>query len=137
MKKIFFLCFAVVIALLSVSCSKKSSDAGDPFEGVWYITTISEDQEIVTKGSGEEYWDFKKNGTVIIHDTSIPELGGGSAPKPFSYQAETRLLTVDAFTYEVLVSNSSELRLKSRFSPEVWSRESYIVISFQRSRKGL
>ncbi len=134
-----FLAVAALTLLVTASCTKHSGTAKDPFKGIWYVKTISEigAGETITVGTGEEYWEFKKNGTVLIHDTTIPELGGGAAPKPFSYNSETRMLRIDAFDYEVLSANSSELGLRSRFSPEVWSSDTYLVISFQRTRKGL
>ena len=141
MKRLLLLSLLLLAAMAATFCSKSSSESKDPFRGVWYISTIVEEEKgkdaVVTKGTAEQYWEFKTNGTVLVHDTSIPELGGGSVPKPFSFQAETRTLTMDAFTFEVLVSNNSELRLKSQFSPEVWNRDSYLVISFQRTTKGL
>ena len=139
MRRLLLLSLSLIVALAALSCSKKSSGSKNTFEGIWYITTISEigDGENITEGTGNEYWEFKKNGTVIVNDTTVPELGGGSTPKRFSYEEGTRTLMVDAFAYEVLVANSSELRLRSRFSPEVWDRDTYLVISFQRTKKGL
>ena len=140
MKKLLsILAVAVLTLLLAASCTKHSGTAKDPFTGIWYIKTITQSgaDEKITEGTGEEYWEFKKDGTVLIHDTTYPVLGGGAAPKAFSYNAETRMLRVDAFDYEVLAANSSELRLKSQFSPEVWPPDIYIVICFQRTKKGL
>ena len=140
MKKILsILAVAALTLLAAASCTKQSGTAKDPFKGIWYIKTLTEIgvEETIHQGTGEEYWDFKTNETVLIHDTTIPELGGGGAPKPFSYNADTRMLRIDAFDYEVLVANSSELRLKSQFSPEVWHPDTYLIISFQRTKKGL
>ena len=134
-----FLAVAALTLLVTASCTKNSGEGKDPFRGIWYIRAIHEigAGETVTVGTGGEYWEFKKNGMVLIHDTTIPELGGGAAPKPFSYNSETRMLRVDAFDYEVIAANSSELSLRSKFSPEVWSSDTYLIISFQRTRKGL
>ena len=141
MKRLIYLTLTTLIALAAVSCSKHANEGNDPFKGVWYVNTIYEsgkEEVLLEQGTGETYWEFKNNGTVLIHDTTIPELGGGSTPKPFSYQAASRILTVDNyFTYEVLGANSSVLRLKSQFSPEVWDRDSYLIISFLRNKKGL
>lgn len=135
-KALYFLSLALLLA--GVSCTKHSSPSGNPFSGKWYITSYVEDSESQINGTGEEYWTFNaKKGTVVMHDTTFPELGGGAAPKPFTYDSESRKLVVDGFSYEVLEANSSTLRIRSNFTPEQWGRGTHLVISFQRSSKGL
>jgi hypothetical protein len=142
MKHALSIILAAAALLASVSCSKHSSGSGNPFDGKWYVTNYlevsAENGEQLTQGTGDQYWVFsRKKGTVVLHDAIFPELGGGPSPKAFSYDSESRTLTVDGFSYEVLLSNSTNLRLRSHFAPELWSRDSHIVISFQRTTKGL
>lgn len=137
MKRALFV-LSLALLLAGVSCTKQSSSAGNPFSGKWYVASYVEDSESQINGTGEEYWTFNaKKGTVVMHDTTFPELGGGAAPKPFTYDSGSRVLVVDGFSYEVLEANSSTLRIRSNFTPEQWGRGSKIVISFQRSSKGL
>ena len=137
MKRALFV-LSLALLLAGVSCTKHSSSTGNPFSGKWYVASYVEDSESQINGTGEEYWTFNaKKGTVVMHDTTFPELGGGAAPKPFTYDSESRVLVVDGFSYEVLEANSSTLRLRSNFTPEQWGRGNKIVISFQRSTRGL
>lgn len=134
--------FILAALLLTVACTKHSSDSGNPFSGKWYVSNYLEvsdaEGERMTFGTGDEYWTFnRKKGTVVMHDTTFPELGGGPSPKSFSYDEAAGTLTVDGFSYELILANSTNLRLRSHFAPELWSRDSHLVISFQRTTKGL
>ena len=128
MKRALFV-LSLALLLAGVSCTKQSSSAGNPFSGKWYVASYVEDSESQINGPGEEYWTFNaKKGTVVMHDTTFPELGGGADPKPFTYDSGSRVLVVDSFSYEVLEANSSTLRIRSNFTPEQWGRGSKIVI---------
>ena len=138
MKQILTTILLAAIALTALSCTKKSGSNDENFRGKWYVQKLEINYQgeslnsNVIMGTGNEYWEFKKNGTVVIVDPNLPpEVNNGSAPKPFVYDSEARTLVIDGvYSYEILSKLKTNFTIKSHFPSGVWDDNAYLVIEF-------